>query len=71
MTGKMKTAGQQTDNTAKDSADWKRGDEPGAQRSYLHTPASKVGKEVDDNLTKAEAAQRIEAIQRITGRGHS
>jgi hypothetical protein len=59
------------DNTAKDPDDWKTGDEPmtGAQRSYLHTLASEAGETVDDNLTKAEAAKRIEELQRKTGRG--
>lgn len=71
MTDKPKTTSEHADNTAKDPEDWKTGDEPmtGAQRSYLHTLASEAGEEVDDNLTKAEAAQRIEALQRKTGRG--
>jgi hypothetical protein len=58
-------------NTAKDPDDWKTGDEPmtGAQRSYLHTLASQAGEEVDENLTKAEAAKRIEELQQKTGRG--
>jgi Protein of unknown function (DUF3072) len=51
--------------------DWKTGDEPmtAAQRSYLHTLAREAGEQVDDNLTKAEAAQRIEELQEKTGRG--
>jgi hypothetical protein len=59
------------DNTAKDPDEWKTGDEPmtGAQRSYLHTLASEAGEQVDDNLTKAEAAKKIEELQRRTGRG--
>ncbi len=58
-------------NTAKDPDEWKTGDEPmtGAQRSYLHTLASQAGEEVDENLTKAEAAKRIEELQQKTGRG--
>lgn len=58
-------------NTAKDPDDWKTGDEPmtGAQRSYLHTLASQAGEDVDENLTKAEAAKRIEELQQKTGRG--
>lgn len=61
----------QGSNTVKDPEDWKTGDEPmtGAQRSYLHTLASEAGVEVDDDLTKAEAAERIEALQEQTGRG--
>lgn len=61
----------ESSNTAKDPDEWKTGDEPmtGAQRSYLHTLASEAGEKVDDNLTKAEAAKRIEALQQKTGRG--
>lgn len=59
------------DNTIKDPDDWKTGDEPmtGAQRSYLHTLASEAHEDVPDDLTKAEAARRIEALQEKTGRG--
>ncbi len=58
-------------NTIKDPDNWTTGDEPmtGAQRSYLHTLASQAGEEVDENLTKAEAAKRIEEQQQKTGRG--
>jgi hypothetical protein len=61
------------DNTAKDPDQWKTGDEPmtGAQRSYLRTLASEAGEEVDENLTKAEAAKQIEALQHKTGRGRT
>ena len=62
----------QADNTIKDPKDWKTGDEPmtGAQRSYLETLASEAHEDggVDENLTKAEAAERIEALQEKTGR---
>ncbi len=59
------------DNTVKDPDDWKTGDEPmtGAQRSYLHTLASEAHEDVPDEMTKAEAAKRIEALQEKTGRG--
>lgn len=52
--------------------EWKTGDEPmtAAQRSYLHTLALEAGEAPDDEgLTKAEAAKRIEDLQRKTGRG--
>ena len=56
-----------------DPHDWKTGDEPmtAAQRSYLETLAREAGQELDENLvlTKAEAALRIEELQRRTGRG--
>ena len=52
---------------------WKTGDEPmtAAQRSYLQTLATEAGEEFneDEQLTKAEAAIRIEELQSRTGRG--
>jgi hypothetical protein len=57
----------------RDPSDWKTGDEPitAAQRSYLETLATEAGEQLDglDGLTKAQAAIRIEELQRITGRG--
>ena len=59
------------DNTIKDPQDWKTGDEPmtGAQQSYLTTLASEAKEEVADDLTKAEASEKIEELQQKTGRG--
>jgi hypothetical protein len=55
--------------------DWKTGDEPmtAAQRSYLETLSTEAGEDFDaeEELTKAEAAIRIEELQRRTGRTHS
>jgi hypothetical protein len=50
---------------------WVTGDEPmtGPQQSYLHTLAQEAGEEVPDDLTKAEASERIDALQKETGRG--
>src|SRR5689334_15229132 len=61
----------ETGNMIKDPDDWKTGDEPmtGAQRSYLKTLSDEAGADFDGNLTKAEAAKRIEELQQITGRG--
>lgn len=54
---------------------WKTGDEPmtAAQRSYLQTLATEAGEAFDEEeeLTKAEAAMRIEELQQRTGRGKS
>ncbi|HEY4215120.1 MAG TPA: DUF3072 domain-containing protein [Steroidobacteraceae bacterium] len=51
---------------------WKTGDEPmtDAQRAYLETLAREAGEPWDaqQTLTKAQAAQRIEALQHRTGR---
>ncbi len=62
---------QPTPNPAKDPEDWVTGDEPmtGPQASYLSTLAQEAGEEVGDDLTKAEASQKIEELQDRTGRG--
>lgn len=41
----------------------------GAQASYLKTLCEEADETFDDTLTKAEASQRIEALQGATGRG--
>ncbi|UQU67084.1 DUF3072 domain-containing protein [Couchioplanes caeruleus] len=58
-------------NTIKDPADWTTGDEPatGAQKSYLNTLASEAHEDVPEELTKAEASERIDDLQEKTGRG--
>ncbi len=59
------------DNTVKDPVNWTTGGEPatGAQKSYLNTLASEAHEEVDEDLTKAEASEKIEELQQKTGRG--
>lgn len=58
-------------NKIKDPEEWVTGDEPmtEAQRSYVNTLAREAGEEVDDDLTKAEASERIDDLQAKTGRG--
>jgi hypothetical protein len=60
-------------STLQNPSEWKTGDEPitTAQKSYLETLAREAGEELDPDveLTKAEAAIRIEELQRKTGRG--
>ncbi len=58
-------------NAIKDPSDWTTGDEPmtGAQASYVHTLAEEAGEEVSDDMTKAEASEKIDALQQETGRG--
>lgn len=61
-------------NTAsKDPSEWVTGDEPmtGPQRSYLDTLAREAGQELPADLTKAEASQHIDELQKTTGRGDS
>lgn len=59
-----------TDNgTIKDPAEWTTGDEPmtGAQESYVHTLARKAGEDVPDEMTKAEASEKIDELREKTG----
>lgn len=62
-----------TGNAQKDPEDWVTGDEPmtGAQASYLETLSEEAGEEFDPTLTKAEASERIDALQEQTGRGRN
>ena len=55
----------------KDPSDWVTGDEPmtGPQESYLNTLAREAGEDVDADLTKAEASEKIDELQERTGRG--
>jgi DUF3072 family protein len=59
------------DNREKDPEDWVTGDESmtGAQRSYLETLCREAGEEFDPNLSKAQASERIDELQKRTGRG--
>ena len=71
---KRKTSTQQsqsTGNARKDPEEWTTGDEPmtAAQHSYLKTLCDEAGEPMDETLTKAQAAQRIAALQQQTGRG--
>lgn len=54
-----------TGNAVKDPDDWVTGDEKmtGAQASYLKTLSEEVGEEFNSELTKAEASERIDALQ--------
>lgn len=59
------------ENTRKDPDTWTTGDESmtGAQRSYLQTLSQEAGEPAPDDLTKAEASKKIDALQHKTGRG--
>ncbi len=59
-------------NAEKDPKDWVTGDEPmtGPQESYLGTLAQEAGEDVPDDLSKAEASQKIDELQDKTGRGN-
>jgi hypothetical protein len=60
-----------TGNAIKDPENWVTGDEPmtGAQASYLQTLSEEAGDAFDASLTKAEASEKIDALQDKTGRG--
>ena len=53
-------------NKVKDPENWTTGDEAmtGAQKSYLHTLAEATDEKIDDNMTKAEAAEKIEELHK-------
>ena len=57
---------QQSDPTAeKDPSTWVTGDEPatGAQKSYLNTLAREAKEDVPDDITKAEASEKIDELK--------
>jgi hypothetical protein len=60
-------------NAVKEPTEWVTGDEPmtGAQASYLKTLSEEAHdpEAYDTGLTKAEASERIDALQEATGRG--
>jgi uncharacterized damage-inducible protein DinB len=58
-------------NTQKDPENWVTSEErmTGAQASYLKTLCEEANEEFDPNLTKAQASERIDALQEKTGRG--
>lgn len=58
-------------NLQKDPEDWVTGGEPmtDAQASYLKTLCEETGEEFDDSLTKAQASERIDELQKQAGRG--
>lgn len=54
----------------RDPEDWVTGDEPmtAAQRSYLDTLAREAGEELPADLTKAEASEHIDRLQKGSNR---
>lgn len=55
----------------KNPADWVTGEEPmtGPQASYLRTLAQQSGQDApDEDLTKAQASERIDELKRRTAR---
>jgi hypothetical protein len=60
-----------TNAASKDPEEWVTGDEPitAAQKSYLDTLARQAGEERSADMTKAEASEQIDRLQKKTGRG--
>jgi hypothetical protein len=58
-------------NPVKEPEQWVTGDEPmtGPQDSCVHTLAREAGEDVPDEMTKAEASEKIEDLQKKTDRG--
>jgi hypothetical protein len=54
----------------RDPKDWVTGDEPmtAAQRSYLDTLAREAGEEIPADISKAEASEHIDRLQKRSGR---
>jgi len=73
MSDRQNDQDQDQSNTVKDPDEWVTGDEPmtGAQRSYLKTLSDEAKEPFDENLSKADASKRIDALQQKTGRGAS
>jgi hypothetical protein len=67
--GRVMTA-KRSNNPVKDTGEWVTGDEPmtGPQESYLGTLAREAGEAPPEDLTKAEASEKIEELQAVTGR---
>lgn len=61
----MSESQEQDPTLAKDPSDWVTGDEPatGAQKSYLETLARGADEDVPEDLTKAEASQKIDDLK--------
>jgi hypothetical protein len=64
-----------TDDTtpAKDPQDWATGDEPATapQISYLQTLSRDTGRDLPDNLSKAQASRLIDELQQTSPRTNS
>jgi hypothetical protein len=57
-------------DAVKNPQEWVTGDEPmtGAQDSYVHTLARQAGVEVQEDMTKAEASEKIDELREKTGK---
>ena len=69
--GRMAEEQPVSQNPEKPTEEWVTRDEPmtGPQLSYLKSLAREAGVEIDEGMTKAQASEKIEELQRQTGRG--
>jgi hypothetical protein len=69
----MSTPKESQPKAEKDPKEWVTGSESmtGPQASYLKTLAQEADEKVPETLTKAEASEQIEKLQKKTGRGRS
>ena len=60
----------QDKSAIKDPEEWVTGDEPmtGAQESYVQTLARQAGEDVEFDMTKAEASEKIDELREKTGK---
>jgi hypothetical protein len=65
MSDPRPTTSDPTANAEKDPDDWVTGDEPmtGAQASYLSTLAQDTGRDIPDQMTKADASKLIDELR--------
>jgi hypothetical protein len=71
MTDRPSTDPHDVQSEVPDPATWRTGDEPPTERqkAYLETLAREAGEELPDDVTKAEASERIDELRQHTGRG--
>ena len=63
--------GTAADGGVPDPSTWRTGEEPPTERqkAYLETLAREAGEDVPDDVTKAEASEKIDELRDRTGRG--
>jgi hypothetical protein len=70
MTDRPNSDPHQLDSAVPDPSTWRTGAEPPTERqkAYLETLAREAGEELPDDITKAEASERIDELRQSTGR---
>jgi hypothetical protein len=70
MADRANTDPRDVNSDVPDPATWRTGEEPPTERqkAYLETLAREAGDELPDDITKAEASERIDELRQATGR---